>query len=231
MTPGFFRQNTVLIRFRTAMATDTDDLSWEAPRLRAIGRAILESEHDALIPREVAVLTDRDASNTKHELEAMADAGLVERRAPARRQPGSGRRAQWAYAVAPTEEATLRKLLPPTDRVTLRAGEHLVFASMAKPEDLAEVLSDPDQTQGGSWYALSDGDPQEYVIAFKGKDALINSRRLVAVLTAANVTCRRAHISEVGDICDLASRSEEEMRAARAIRMRQRTRRTTGTGA
>lgn len=208
------------------MTSDTTDPAWSSPAHEAIGRAILDSGHDELIPREIASVLGRDPSNVKDDAEEMVSAGLLERREPTRPQSGPGRRAQWAYAVLNVE--ALRRLLALRPDATLRKEQHLVFADLSSANDLAEVLADPEHTKGAAWFALSDGDPQEYMIAFEGEGAVGNARQLVSVLTAANIRCRRAHISEVGTISRLASASEDEARAARAVRMRQQTRRAAG---
>jgi hypothetical protein len=203
------------------MPTAPADPGWDPPLRRAIGQAILESGHPDLVPREIAERVRRDPSNVKDDCEDLVAAGLLKQRAPTRQQLHRGRKAEWAYALAHPDE--FRRLLPA--RAALREGQHVVFADMGAAEDLADVLADPDQTTGASSFAVSDGDPQEYVIVFEGDGAQRHAQHLVVALKAVGITCRRAHISEVGDIAQLASQADEDARGARAVRMRQRTRR------
>jgi len=190
-----------------------------------IARAILASEHATLVPTELADPSGRDSSNVKEVADRMVDEQLLYRVEATRSQPGRGRKAQWAYGVAAQHVDVVERLLAAAEAGAVRQGQQLVFARATEVGELYHLLADPTHTCTAQWFALAEGSPPEYVIAFEGADATDDALRLVAAMEAAGIACRRAHMSRVAPLTRLVTQAQTAVRAAHAVRTRQRTRR------
>ena len=197
---------------------------WDSEVVRDLAEALLASEHDALTPRELGLPSGRDASNVRAYAERMVEDGILERRAPTRPQPGQGRKARWVYGFAPGQEDRARQALEDRARAgLLRPGQTLVFAELGEADRLFAVLSDPTYTRRAQWFALEEGDPQEFVIAFD-PDAAEAALTLMAVFAAAEIRCRRSYISRVGPTGRLVGQAQRTAWLAGGARRTHRTR-------
>jgi hypothetical protein len=204
-----------------------DGERWSASVRLDIGRALLESAHDTLIPRELAAPSGRDASNVKDVAEAMQSEGLLRREKATRPQPGPGRKAQYAYGFAAGQREAVQRLVPAGGLGSVGQGHHLVFADASRLVDLFNVLADPFHTKAARWGCVTDGAPPEYVVAFP-PDEVGRALELMAVLEAAEIACRRIHVAAVMPIAQVVAEAQVSARAAQRVRLRQGTRRAAG---
>jgi hypothetical protein len=197
---------------------------WDNEVRLDIGRALLSSGYETLIPRELAEPSGRDVSNVKSCAETMASEGLLRRESASRPQPGPGRKARYAYGFAPGQDEAVLQLVRSRDEVgRLRQGQQLVFAEAELVEDLFHLLSDPALTRSASWYAAADGRGTGYLIVFEAS-AADEAMTLVASLQTLGIRCWRAGVSQVGAAAELVAQAQKATTTASGARMRQRAR-------
>jgi hypothetical protein len=213
------------IRVPTAMPPDSSH--WDRPAWLSIGRALLAAEGRTLTAPALAMMFYGHSSNYKRECEAMAEAGLLERRPPGQREPGArGRPVSAVYFLpdASAEEVRAREEDPPVPTGLVERGLQVVFAEQIAP--LLEALAAGGALPNASWFALCDGEPQEYAIAFAGAEAVEWAADLMAELRGAELRARRATITEVLPIERLTQRARRTARAAQKSRVSRATRET-----
>ncbi len=198
---------------------------WESDVRLDIARAILSSEHDTLVSTELADPSGRDSSNVKEAADRMVAEALLYRVPATRPQPGPGRKAKWAYGLADKHLVDVTRRLAAADAGAVRQGQQLVFARAVEVGELYQLLADPDHTRTAHWFAMAEGNPPEYIIAFEGGNATDDALKLMAAMEAARIPCRRSHMSQVAPITRLVTQAQAAARAAHAVRTRRRTRR------
>jgi hypothetical protein len=211
------------------MSADSSD--WDRHAWLSIGRALLAAEGRTLTPPALATMFYGHSSNYKRECEAMAEAGLLERRPAGKREPGTrGRPVSVAYFLpdASAEEVRARDEEPPVPTGLVEQGMQVVFAEAGQEQiaPLLEALAAGGALPNASWFALCDGEPQEYAIAFAGAEAAESAADLMAELRGAALRARRATIAEVLPIERLMKRARRTARAAQKSRVSRATRET-----
>ena len=205
-----------------------DQSEWDRPAWLAIGRALLTAEGRTLTAPAIATAYYGHSSNYKRECEAMADAGLLERRQPGPREPGArGRPASVAYFLPEASAASVAaRSAERFPAGLLEPGMQIVFAEAGHEQisSLLEALAAGDALAQASWFALFDSEPQEYAIAFRGDEALEFAADLMAELGGAALRARRSTITEVQPIERLVQRARRSARAARKARVARATR-------
>ncbi len=208
---------------------DHPESPWDRPAWLAIGQALLQADGRTLTAPGIAAAIGGHSSNVKRDAEAMQEAGLLEHREPGKREPGArGRPATVAYFLPDTGAAAVRgaraEEQPPPG--VMEPGTQLVFAEAGQRHiaPLLEALAAGDALIQASWFALCDGEPQEYAIAFCGRDAIETAADLMAELGGASLRARRTTIAEVQPIERLMQRARRTARSARKARIARATR-------
>jgi hypothetical protein len=201
---------------------------WDRSAWLAIGGVLLAAHERTLTAPKIAAVLRAHPSNVKRDAEAMAEKGLLERRDPGKRKPGErGRGATTAYFLpdAGAEAVAAREVEPDTPGL-VELGTQLVFAEAGQEQvtPLLETLAGDGAVAYASWFALCDGEPQEYAIAFVGEEAVESAADLMAELRGADLRARRTTITEVLPIERLMQRARRTARAARKARIARRTR-------
>lgn len=201
---------------------------WDRRAWLAIGRVLLGADERKLTAPKIATALHAHPSNVKRDAEAMVEAGLLERRPPDERQRGERGRAATAAYFLPDDGAMAvraREVEPHTPGLMER-GIQLVYAEAGQAQiaPLLEALATEGALVQASWFALCDGEPQEFAIAFTGEEAIESAADLMAELRGADLRARRATVTEVLPIERLAQRARRTARAARRGRMARATR-------
>jgi hypothetical protein len=203
---------------------------WRKTGRMDIGRALLAAHPKALTAPEIAARGGgKDSSNIKKLIEPLlTTAGLVEVSAPASGQPRKpGRPAACAYTLTTAGLADLRAVVATSStRGALEVGHQLVFADAAAVylDGLNAVLSDAEHIGQAAWAALVDGDPQQYVIAYVGPEALDRAIDLAVVLSSHGIPVRRAAVAQVTSTEVTIEQSNQRLRLATRARMQAATR-------
>jgi hypothetical protein len=201
---------------------------WDRPSWFAIGQVLLAAEGRTLTAPDIAGARGAHSSNIKRDAEAMADAGLLERRDPGKRQAGTpGRPATVAYFLPDASAAAVRaRAVEPAAPGLMEQGMQLVFAQAGQHQiaPLLEALAADGALGQATWFALCDGEPQELVIVFAGPQAIESAADLMAELRGADLRARRATVAEVLPIERLTQRARRTARAARRARLARATR-------
>jgi hypothetical protein len=207
------------------MASDVSE--WDRPAWLAIGRVLLAADKRTLTAPKIAAVLRAHSSNVKRDAEAMADEGLLKRRDPGKRQPGErGRGATTAYFLPDdSAEAVRAHEAEPGTAGLIERGVQLVFAEAGHKQitPLLEALA-IDGALAQASFALCDGEPQEFAIAFAGEQAVESAADLMAELRGADLRARRATVAEVLPIERLMQRARRTARVARRARMARATR-------
>lgn len=210
------------------MSDVTDGSAWAKPVRLAIGRALLESVHETLIPRELAAISGRDPSNVRTVAEAMVSGALLQRSAPTRAHPGPGAKPKHAYGFAEGQRDIVRCLVAAEIALgNVEVGHHLVFVDTSQLVDVLNVLADPSHTADALWGGLVDGGRSEYLVVFPS-NAVMAAVALMAAMQAADIDCRRVHVSVIQPITQLVAQAQGAARGAQGARVRRDTRRTAG---
>jgi hypothetical protein len=206
-----------------------DESEWDRPAWLAIGRLLLAADERAMTAPAIATAFYGHSSNYKRDCEAMAEAGLLERRDPGKRQPGArGRPVTVAYFLPDASAAAVRARAtePAAPTGLIERGMQLVFAEAGQEQiaPLLEALAGGGALAQASWFTLCDGEPQEYAIAFAGDEAVEFAADLMAELRGVDLRARRATITEVLPIEHLTQRARRTARAAQKSRVARATR-------
>jgi hypothetical protein len=119
--------------------------------------------------------------------------------------------------VEVVEAASLEER-PPAGQ--LASAQQLVFANAERLSTLMEALDVSTLLGAVSWYTICDGEPQEYMIAFGGDDAVPNAQTLVAELQGAGLTARRSTVAQSAGAERLVAQAQAAASASRRARMR-----------
>lgn len=204
--------------------------AWRQAGWLLIGRALLE-RGEPMTAGEIAAAIGKDQSNTRRAAQAMAKAGLLEEQPSTREHARPGRKARIEFALPSSSVATLEHAL--AEAVVpgmLRRAQQLVFVQADGPalRRMTDALAEAGFGARGSWSAICDGAPQEYVLAFDGAEAVRAAVDLMSMLSAAEVACRRVGVVELMSARELASWSRETAGRARRLQVRRDTRHAAG---
>jgi hypothetical protein len=202
---------------------------WDRESWLAIGRVLLVADERTLTAPEIAATRGvRSSSRIKAEADAMVEAGLLERRPPPARGEGiPGRGPQCAYFLPLASAHAVGTRTPAQERAgLLRAGMQLVFADAGSEQTvrLLQALASAGSLRRAVWFALCDGEPQQYAIAFAGDEAIEAATDLMAELRGAELRAQRANVTEVQSIDRLAQRAKRSARGARKAKRARATR-------
>jgi hypothetical protein len=103
---------------------------------------------------------------------------------------------------------------------SLASTQQLVFADAGSLSALMEALNGSTVLTAASWYAICDGQPQEYLIVFGGDDAVANAQALVSELQGAGLTARRSTVAQAAGAELLVTHAKAAASASRRARMR-----------
>jgi hypothetical protein len=206
------------------MPRPREEPDWtQAPCVR-IGRVLLNAPHRILTAAEIQ---DRGGGpNVARTAKRLVEAGMLmeERPAPLPEAKGPGRQAAKAFHLPDDQvdrvKAVLAAQAPSAGQLV--NAQQLVFADIGNGRipALMEALDAAPALAKAAWFTLCDGQPQEYVIAFSGADAVSSAQALVVELQAGGLTARRASIAQVGDAATLATDVHAGAIASRKARMR-----------
>jgi hypothetical protein len=196
-----------------------EDPSWTRTSCLRIGEALLDAPARTATAAQISAAGA--GSNIARLAARMVAAQLLEECPPPTLPAGApGRRADKAFHLPQAQvsivEAHLRSIGPGV----MCDGHQLVFADATKLPDLCAVLEVSPALANASWFALCDGTPQEYAIAFSGNGAVNNSLDLLGELHGAGVHARRVAIAQIGTTDDLALQARRVAASARKARMR-----------
>jgi hypothetical protein len=202
------------------MADGEVRMGWRANWL-LIGQALLE-RGGPMTAGEVAAAIGRDQSNTRSAAQAMARAGLLEKRPCMRATGARGRRPGSEFWLREQRVGELERLLARRDAPgTLRQGQQLVFAEASDGLlELGDALDEAGFGARGRWAALCDGQPQECVMVFDGAGAVRAAVDLMGMLRAAEVRCRRVSVADLMPAHELTAWARETVHRARRLQMR-----------
>jgi hypothetical protein len=193
--------------------------SWSKESCRRIGKVLLDAPDRTLTAKEITARGG--GSNAGRDAGKMVGTLLEERPPP----PGpkvQGRPVEKSFHL-PDEQveplkAALAAIAPPAGQ--LAATQQLVFADAGKLSALMEALDVSTLLSNAAWFTVCDGQPQEYVIAFAGDDAVSNAQTLAAELQASGLTAHRSSVTQIGDVNALAEQARTAAIASRKARMR-----------
>lgn len=186
-----------------------------------IGKVLLDAPGRTMTAQEISKAGG--GTNVGRKGAQMAAVGLLEPRDPPPPEAkGPGRRAEKAFHLPEGQvdavTAAIAAQAAPTG--SLAAGQQLVFADVGNLSALMEALDVSELLAKASWFALCDGQPQEYVVAFVDPDAVPNAQALVAELQGARLAARRASVTQVDDAGALVAEAKTAATASRRARMR-----------
>ncbi len=201
---------------------------WSNDVHREIGRVLLLDASQTLTAPEIAGATGR--ANVKRSADEMVEAGLLERQAPPPRSSKSpGRPVTALYHLPDASAQDLRAEMARLRPVgQMNPGHHIVLAEAGEAQiaSLFETLAASEVLMSASWFALFDGEPQELAIVFVGVDALDGALDLMTELRGAELRARRAAITGLGSIEQLATNSAKAQRVSQRARIARATRDT-----
>ncbi len=159
---------------------------------------------------QLAQATGRNQSNLKKKADELVREGALEAIQPSIGSVGQpGPRPKTAFAFSAGERKRFEEMRLGEDNLgVLEEDVHLVVVD-AKTEEgvLSEVLAQADVVNEAAWSAFLDGEQPELTIAFRGSEAVEDSRDLMAILSDAKLKARRASVANVHSVRDLV-RSE-----------------------
>jgi hypothetical protein len=103
---------------------------------------------------------------------------------------------------------------------SLASTQHLVLADAGSLSAVMEAFDESTVLTAASWYAVCDGQPQEYLIAFGGDEAVANAQTLVAELQGSGLTARRSTVAHAARAEHLVTHAKAAASASRQSRMR-----------
>ena len=75
-----------------------------------------------------------------------------------------------------------------------------------------DILAESEAMGRASWYALFEGERQEYVVGFQGEHAARPAMDLLRAFRSANVPCRRTAVSDTGPAHELSAQARASVR-------------------
>jgi hypothetical protein len=203
------------------MPRSAETPNWAKPPCLRIAKVLLEAQDRTLTAPEI---TERGGGqNVARAASKLLEAKmLIERDPPVRAAKGPGRRVERAFHLPEDQMEAVRAAIAaqaaPAGQLT--RAQQLVFADAGNLSALMEAFDVSELVARAAWFCLCDGQPQEYVIAFSGDDALTTAQAVVAELQAAGLTARRVTVAQVDDADSLAAQAQTAASVSRKARMR-----------
>jgi hypothetical protein len=190
---------------------------WSQQPCLRIGKALLGAPGRTLTAGQIG------GSNVGRTAAKLVAAEMLEERPPPHVPLHVGRRSTKAFHLPAAQvDAVKAQIAAEVPVGDVRPGQQLVTAD-AGGNSLARLLEALDVSEAlaeAAWFVLSDGDPQQFIVAFSGDAALRNAQNLVAELQGAGLLARRASVGQVGTANDLAAQARSSAAASRKARMR-----------
>jgi len=199
------------------MAEEGDNSAWSGASATqlAIGEVLLATSEPMTAFEIAADLGDRDPSRIRKVARQMVIKRLLSEEAPRPDAKRLGRPPKAAFSLVADQRARLERAIHGRSRPP--RGGQLVFAEATgdRTESLLDVLSNAELMAKARWWALCDGDRQEYVIAFDADSSHQPMLELTAVLSAAKIGHRRASLSPIRPARELVAHARRARAAAR----------------
>jgi hypothetical protein len=215
--------------------------SWGSPQRRDLAIAIRDAGGLGLTPTQLARITQRRPQNLTAGLSALTAAGMLSRSSNSPRPANqTGHWPRYRYALTPNGIAALAaSTAAPAAATTsrrapldssaasglLKPGDNIVWIEMAAAlPEIWHVLADAEVVGRACWTAVSDGQPQEYAVTFRGQTAVADSIELMTLLAAARIPARRAAVTSVAGANSLREDARRHANAVRRTRLARDTR-------
>jgi hypothetical protein len=195
----------------------------------AVGRALLSAGEDGMTAAEIGFIAQQHQSNLKKAAEELVNEGALRYTDPPPANGRRGRRPRVAFAFAAGERQRFEEMVADENLMGLLGmGTQLVMVDAEdRPERLSEVLSQSEVVSDAAWAAHVEGGRSEVWLAYEGYRAPDDSRDLMAILHAAELTARRGSVAKLANARDLARAEERKKQRVERARSRLQAQRPT----
>lgn len=186
----------------------------------AVGHALLNAGENGMTAAEMSFVAQQHQSNLKKAAEELVGAGALRRTDPLSANGRRGRKPRDAFLFSDGERRRFEELVAKhrTAGMLGPGTQVVVVGSEDHPERISEVLSQSELIGNLAWWALLNGDPAEFWLAYEGHEASEDSRDLMAAFDAAEVSSKKRSVEKHGDADELGRVSERTKQRIRLTR-------------